>query len=298
MSAFPLLITCLLLGVFMARIANPPPTLAGGLNWWVINIALPALVLDTVPTLRLQWNLWFLIVAMWLMFACSWALFAWLGKLFNWSHGRVGALTLTCGLSNTAFMGFPMIEALRGKEGLGYAIVADQLGCFVMLALGGALVTAIYSGGRVDSKSVARRVLTFPAFMAFIAGLIAGAWGGWPAGVEPILSRISSTLTPLALFSVGLQMQFRYASGQVGAATLGVAYKLALAPLGIYLLGAAFGISGLALAIGVLQAAMAPMISAAILADQNNLEPKLANLTLIAGIVLSLGSVPLINSLL
>jgi predicted permease len=55
----------------------------------------------------------------------------------------------------------------------------------------------------------------------------------------------------------------------------------------------ATGISGLMLTIGVLQAAMAPMISAAILADQHNLEPPLANTILGIGILLSLVSVPL-----
>jgi malate permease and related proteins len=52
------------------------------------------------------------------------------------------------------------------------------------------------------------------------------------------------------------------------------------------------------LAIGVLQAAMGPMITAAILADQNRLDPPLANTVLGAGILLSLLTVPLINYLL
>jgi predicted permease len=43
---------------------------------------------------------------------------------------------------------------------------------------------------------------------------------------------------------------------------------------------------------------MAPMISAAILADQYDLEPALANTVLGAGIVLSLLTVPLANMLL
>ena len=43
---------------------------------------------------------------------------------------------------------------------------------------------------------------------------------------------------------------------------------------------------------------MAPMISAAILAEQNDLEPQLANTVLGIGIVLSLVTVPLADSLL
>jgi predicted permease len=50
--------------------------------------------------------------------------------------------------------------------------------------------------------------------------------------------------------------------------------------------------------VGVLQAGMAPMISAAILADEYDLDPTLANTILSAGIVLSLISIPLGNWLL
>ena len=79
---------------------------------------------------------------------------------------------------------------------------------------------------------------------------------------------------------------------------LGLGWKLLLAPLLCLALGAAAGVGGLVLTVGVLQAAMAPMVSAAILADEYELEPTLANTMLGAGIVLSLVTVPLGNLLL
>ncbi|MEL0027587.1 MAG: AEC family transporter, partial [Perlucidibaca sp.] len=63
-------------------------------------------------------------------------------------------------------------------------------------------------------------------------------------------------------------------------------------------LGTVLGMHGLLLSIAVLQTAMAPMISAAILADQHGLEPDLANAILGTGILLSLLTVPLWNSVL
>jgi len=298
MSAYLLLIVCLLLGVLVARAMRPPPPLATGLNWWVINIALPALVLHLIPQLHFTLDMWFLIASMWLVFAASWALFAMIGKLLHWSRGRIGALTLVCGLGNTAFIGYPMIEALRGQPGLALAAVADQPGCFVMLAVGGAIVTAVYSGGRIHAGEIAKRVLLFPSFLALLVGILVGTLGGWPGFVDSILTRIGDSLVPLALFSVGLQVRLQLAPGHLGAAAFGLIYKLALAPLFIYALGVALGIGELTLAISVLQAAMAPMISATILAEQHNLEPRLANLVLVVGIVLSFVTVPLIDSCL
>jgi predicted permease len=66
-----------------------------------------------------------------------------------------------------------------------------------------------------------------------------------------------------------------------------------VAPLVCLGLGVASRVHGLPLTIGVLQSAMAPMISAAILADEYDLDPPLTHGLLGAGIALSLVTVPL-----
>jgi predicted permease len=116
--------------------------------------------------------------------------------------------------------------------------------------------------------------------------------------LEGVLAPIGATLTPLALFSVGLQFKFHPGQRQLGAAGWGLGWKLLLAPLACWAMGKAAGVGGLVLTVGVLQAAMAPMVSAAILADEYELEPALANTVLGAGIALSLLTVPLGNLLL
>lgn len=298
MSALLLLVACLGLGVLVARIAHPPATLPQGLNWWVINVALSALVLHLIPTLQFDWQFWFLSASMWLVFLGAWAVFATLGRALHWSRGRIGALTLVCGLGNTAFIGYPMIEVLRGREGLKLALVADQLGCFLALAIGGTIVAAAYSGRSASAKAVTRRVLTFPPFVSLVVGILAALLGGWPQPVDAILDRLGATLVPIALFSVGLQFRLQFQRGQGGALALALGWKLALAPLVVWIVGLAMGVSDAILTVAVLESAMAPMISAAILAEQNDLEPQLASTVLGIGIVLSLVTVPLANYLL
>ncbi|HTE40661.1 MAG TPA: AEC family transporter [Steroidobacteraceae bacterium] len=297
MTSYSLLILCLFLGIATARLIGKGPALATSLNWWVLNIALPATVLHLTPTIRFSWDMWFLIASMWLVFACAWALFAIVGASRGWSRGRIGALTLVCGLGNTSFIGYPMIEALRGKDALALAVVADQAGVFLMLAIGGALVTSIYASNRpqLHALQVAKRVASFPAFIALVIGLIVGASSAWPPFVDTVLQRLGDTLVPLALFSVGLQVRWELQRAHLGAAAVALSYKLILAPLIVYGLGIAIGISGLSLIVAVLQSAMAPMISATILAEQHDLEPRLANFILTLGIVLSFVTVPIWN---
>ncbi|HEV8330558.1 MAG TPA: AEC family transporter [Steroidobacteraceae bacterium] len=298
MAALLLLVACLVLGALVARIVHPPATLSQGLNWWVINIALSALVLHLIPKLRFDWQFWFLVAAMWLVFLGAWAVFATLGRALQWSRARIGALTLVCGLGNTSFIGFPMIEALHGREGVKLALVADQLGCFLALAIGGTIVAALYSGKSARAADVTRKVLLFPPFVSLVVGVAAALLGGWPQPVDAIFDRVGATLVPIALFSVGLQFRLQFQRDQATALVLALGWKLALAPLLIWLGGLAIGVSGAILTIAVLQSAMAPMISATILAEQNELEPQLANSVLGIGIVLSLVTVPLADSLL
>ncbi len=298
MGALLMLFVCLLLGVLVARFARPPTGMVHGLNWWVINVALPALVLELIPKLRFDPQLWFLVAATWVVFGGAWLLFGTLGPRWGWSRQRIGALILVCGLGNTSFMGYPMMQALHGEAGLSLAVVADQLGCFPLLASVGIVVASLYAGRAPDPGFIVRRIVTFPAFVSLLLGVLVGLAGGWPPALDAVFGPIGATLTPLALFSVGLQFRLRPGRGQVLAAGLGLGWKLVLAPLLCWGLGVAAGVDGLVLTVGVLQAAMAPMVSAAILADEYALEPALANTVLGAGIVLSLATVPLGNLLL
>jgi predicted permease len=298
MTAFALLIVCLLLGMAVNRYARPPIGLAAGLNWWLINVALPAMILELVPRLQFDLHLIYLVLSQWLVFGLAWLLFAALGRRLRWSRARIGALILVAGLGNTSFIGYPLVEALRGRDGLALAVIADQGGCFIALAVGGVVVSALYSGQQPKLARVVRRVLLFPAFVALVTGIVVGALGGWPAVIDEVLQRVAQTLTPLALFVVGLRFHLHLGRDRMTAVGAGVVYKLLLIPALVFGLGLLCGVHGLPLTIAVLQSAMAPMVSAAILADQHNLDPPVANTLLGAGTLLSFVTVPLWNLVL
>lgn len=293
MSAFLLLGVSLLLGLVMPRLVALPHNMAASLNAWILNIALPALVLTQIPHLQLQPSLLFAAASPWVVFIGSALLFAWIGKRRGWSRATIGAVTLTCGLGNTAYIGIPLIEALRGHEALGTAVVADQLGSFLALSSVGLATAAYYAGQRVTAKQMALKVLFFPSFIALMVGAVVGGLGGWPPMLESLLKNLAQTLTPLALFSVGLQFKAAELRQDMDALMLGLSWKLLLAPVVVALLGWAFGVPVLSWTIGILQASMAPMITAGILATSNGLNPPLANRIVSIGILLSFLSVPL-----
>ncbi|MBK9072591.1 MAG: AEC family transporter [Myxococcales bacterium] len=294
---------CLLLGMAVARWGKAPVGMAAALHWWIIYVALPAVTLALVPRLRLSWELWYLAASQWLVLgvAVIWVSLA--SRRLGWTRARTGCIMLVAGLSNTSFLGFPMIEALRGGASLPLAVVADQAGAFLALAIGGTMIAATFATGdatspRPTGAQIARRVATFPPFLALVAGVVVGLAGGWPPQLAEVFARLGGTLSPLALFSVGLHFKLRLRREQAFAVAAALAYKLALAPALVWSVGMALGLGGELLAIATLQAAMSPMISATIVADKHGLDPDTANTVLGFGIVASIATLPLINALL
>jgi predicted permease len=289
-----LLFTAALLAIatVVRRATDIADSLADSLNWWVLKVALPAMALELLPTLHLRPSLWFVVAAQWFLFLLGAFLCRWLGPRLGWTRERIGAVTLLATLSNTAFLGLPLLDALRGSDAVSLGLLADQLGCFIALVVGGAVVTAAYSGDRTSVPEIARRLLSFPAFPGVIIGLIVGALGGWPEAVPPILHRVSQTMAPLALFSVCLRFRLHARADERPAIALTLAWKLGLMPLIVWLAGRALQIQGLTLTVGVLQAAMPSMFATAIIIRQHGFEAEMADTTLSVGMLLCFATVP------
>ncbi|MCJ8163481.1 AEC family transporter [Pontibacter sp. E15-1] len=289
MSSIILLVGCLALGLLLQKVRAFPINSPLVLNQFIIYISLPALALYFIPEIVLGRAVLVPVGVAWICFAAS-ALFFWtLGKMFGWSRKLVGCLILTAGLGNTSFIGFPVIEALYGAEGLKTAILIDQPGTFVVLSTFGVALAAIFSKGQPDVKAITRKVLLFPPFLCFFLALLLNVLHiSFPDEIKDVLQRLGSTVTPLALVSVGMQLRIERRSRHWGFLVLGLTFQLVLAPLLIYLLYVkGMRISGRLAQISVLEAAMAPMISASIVAASYGLKPRLANMMVGIGIPLS-----------
>ena len=294
MSAFLLLITCPALGWLFARRGWMPTGTHAVINAWLLRVAFPALVLEQIP--RLQWDstLLFAAATPWIVILGAATLIPLVGRRLGWSRASIGALVLTCGLGNTAFIGLPMIQALAGPQALGPALLSDQVGSFLALSTAGVTLAALYAGDRIEPRELLRRLMRFPPFIALVlALLVRQIFGGWPEPVSFVLHRLGDTLTPLALFSVGLVFRFGALRGRAQLVAVGLAWKLVLAPLAAVALALVSGVGGLPMTVGVLQAAQGPMITAGILAQEHRLDPELVTLTVGLGILFSFVTAPL-----
>lgn len=311
MNAFFEIILCLGLGWGLRRRF---PSLLQYLPWlikYLIWGAIPAVALLQLSQLPLSWAWLQPVGTAWLVFGVAivgvWSLRDWL----QLDRASLGCLMLMAGLGNTSFVGFPLMQAFYGPPGLQIAVLVDQPGSFLALGTLGIWLAALHAREAEPSshplwQASLRRVLRFPPFLACVLALILNGYGLSPSGwLELLLKPLAASLAPLALFVVGLQWQLPQRSHPAAekeqaaplrrALVLGLGYQLLLAPALIFLLYRPFVASGqeLSFQVCVLEAGMAPMISAAIVAGEYGLNPQLASLMTGLGIPLSLLSVPL-----
>jgi malate permease and related proteins len=115
----------------------------------------------------------------------------------------------------------------------------------------------------------------------------------YPMWLGELLKRLGTTLVPIALVSVGYQLQLSHVRGKAFALTVGLVFKLAVAPALILLLFAgALRAEWQVLSVTVFEAAMGPMIGASIVAMEHDLDPPLVTLMVGVGIPLSFLTLP------
>ena len=293
MVNFVLLALCFGLGVLARRFRLLPDEMPRVVSSWIIWFSLPALVLRTVQKVAFDSQMLLGAASLWLTFGVIAGL-AILAVKKRWATAETaGAVALCAGLGNTVFVGFPLIEALAGKEALGPAAVVDQLGSFLALSLLAIPFATWMSGKQPSAKVLIIRVVKFPPFIAL---LLAFALRGtaMPELLDTILGRFADMLTPLALVSLGFQWDLSVFKRNSGPLAIGLVYKLLLAPLLVtgLLLISHHAISNVD-KLSILQASMAPMITAGVLALEFNLNPRLAAAMIAVGVPLSFLTVPL-----
>lgn len=286
-----LLVFCFLAGMALQRFRLTPPDAPKTLNILILYLALPAVTLQQIPRIELEWSLVYPVASSWLVFAGAWGLTTWVARpLLRLNRAETGCLILTSGLGNTSFVGFPFLLAFYGPSALQYGILTDQPGSFLILATLGVGLAARFRGQASAPRQLLGRVLRFPPFVAFVTAMLIGVTPlQLPDLALPLLEAFAGMLTPLALLSVGLQLRIERKAIPWKPLLWGLGYKLMLAPLIVWaLLSVWTAPQGLLFKVSIVESAMAPMITAAIVATDHDLSPRLANAMVGLGIPLSL----------
>jgi len=289
MINFVLIAVCIVAGMIFKSTKTIHPDAHKGINTWIIYLALPAVSFKYLPKVQWSAEMLFPILSTVLTTIGCWIFMLFYNKAKNYSARSVSSMKLASGFSNTSFIGFPLISAFYGEQYLSIAIICDQTMFFMLSTMG--IVAALRGGsksGNVSPKFVLKRLFTFPPFLGCISALILSQFIDLHFA-EPMFDKLASTVAPLALFSVGLQLKFNGWRKLIPQISTSMLYKLILTPIMVLICALIFGIKGDVAKISIFEAAMPTVLTASVIAEQFRLNTKLVNLiigiSIIAGFV-------------
>ncbi|EIP85149.1 auxin efflux carrier, putative [Burkholderia humptydooensis MSMB43] len=181
-----LVLACLVTGAALARSKRLPDNFPASLNYFVIQISLPALVLQHLHKIAFGADV-----------------------LLRLDKATVGCLTLVCGTSNTSIVGVPVVQALIGSAAVGHALVVDQAN-FIVMCTAGLVAADVYAGSATSWRGVARQLAGYRPIQAMALALLLRPVP-FPTVVEDVLAALGATLTPIAMISVGASFCVRHA---------------------------------------------------------------------------------------
>jgi predicted permease len=286
MALFVFIIGLLVIGILLQK-SDAPVDFAKSLNFFVIYVSLPATVLIQVPKIHLDLSVIWVIVTPWLLLPI--AVYAVLVMTRHYPPDVRAALLLVVPMGNTSFLGIPLVRALLGEDAIGYVLMYDQFGSFLIVSLYGSAVVARYETGKINKGVILKKLLLFPPFVFLIFALLVGEL---PWQVKPYIELLSATLVPIALISVGYSLRL---GGEIDYPlfTKAITIKLLAMPLIAFGILYATGTQPLALQTAVLESGMPSMITAGALAIASGFAPALSAALVGYGLILSLVTLPL-----
>jgi len=287
MVNFVLIAVCIIAGMLFRASKTLPADAHRGINAWIIYIALPAVSFKYLPHITWSKQLIAPVIGPIIIWLGGWVMVQIYARFRKADQATKGSLRLMSGLANTSFVGFPLVAAYLGEKYISVAIICDQI-TFLLLSTAGVVVSINASKRSALSAGVVlKRVLHFPPLLGCVGALVIPHFINITIA-EPFFDKLAATVAPMALFSIGLQLQFKGWRDEIKDISTVLLYKLILAPLlvlGVFLL---LGLKGLMPQVAIMEAAMPTLLSAGIVADEYGLNPRLSNLIIGIGIILSL----------
>jgi predicted permease len=292
MANYILIIFCISAGFIASKKGHLPPDAYKATNFFVVYFGIPALMLRYMPSVRWSSELLVVSLAPLVIWSGAWLFALAYSKIFKVDKATRAVLTVACGLENTMFFGYPLVTTFYGLNAVSTLMLFDLTNTMLFCILGIATVLKAASSEKVKLTNLAKRIFFFPGFTVCLLVLILSPFFDFSV-LNPFLDLIVPAIAPLALFSIGLQFNFKDVGHTMGHLCAGLTYKLLLAPAIILLICWQLGVKESISGVNVLLAGTPSHILACLLAGQFNLNPRLCAMMVAFGIPMALISEPL-----
>lgn len=298
LETFFLIIGLVMTGVMMRRSDLFPASTADVLNAFILNISLPAIIIISIPQLKIAPDLIYPVLIHWVLYFIHLVIILRISKALNFSKSITGCLAIVTCLGNTAFLGIPVVSGFYGEGAVAYAVLYDQLGSGIgFLFAMAVLIPKFIEGQQNNIRQILSTLLKFPPFLALIFSFILIKFPLF-GPIENFFNSLSKTLIPCAMVAVGYQMNFRMTSTDLKPIVIGLFLKLIFIPCLAIAIFRLLDRDLLSLKVSVLQAGMPPMVTAGALAMSFDLEKEISAALVGYGLLLSFLTLPFFHSLL
>jgi len=267
------------------------------LNKIVINIAIPSLIFLAIYDIDLS----ILPVVAPIPFICmlTGVLSGLIAYIFatikKYPEKTRWSILLTSAMSNSGFLGYPVVLGVFGVEGLVRAVFYD-LGSMILFIAFGVLLLLIYGG---KYTTIFRRALIFPPLWA-VALAVTLNFINFDIGflVSNILDYLSGAAIPLIMISLGLSLEFKGIKENIRAVFSVSFIKLFISPAIALSIVTILGIGGLERQVTIIGAAMPSAMLSLVLAITYDLDIETTAACIFASTLISMVTIPLILLLL
>jgi malate permease and related proteins len=292
-----------IIGVIAARFRIITETSKDGLSRLIFNVSLPLMLftnflrLDVTP--RLLSNSFIVLSVSGFMILIL-LLVSWItANIFDIKGREAAVFKAHSMFGNTIFLGFPLIHALYGEEGLLYATMYQLVSNMIMWTVG---VIVLTHGSGVSWKKNLLRVIN-PNTIAILLGLAFFIFSiKLPNLIVRPLSELGSANTWLSMLYIGAMLFFSGAGGFFSTKSIYILSfnRLLLGPA---ILIALFWLAGLMFPSGpdklvesvvILQASMPAMASVVIMARELGADDRLAVGNVFVSTIISILTLPLV----
>lgn len=192
-------------------------------------------------------------------------------------------------ISNSGFLGNPMVEGIYGSDGLLYAALFMLPVRIVMWTIG----IAVFLKGKNDK--LWKNILTHPCIVAIYVGVIIMVSGiQFPVFVEKTITGISNCNTPLSMMLIGMMLAEVNPKGLIDKTMVFyTAIRLLIIPAVVFVITAFLPIDTMLRGITVIMAGMPAPITTALLSAKYGGDEKYATGMIFLSTIFSLITLPL-----
>lgn len=203
---------------------------------------------------------------------------------------KAGSFCQSCFRFNT-YIGVAVILGSFGDEGLAYFGLLIGIVIPIINVLSVSVLiwnSGINTSHRERFGIASKALLTNPPILGCLAGLAySQLFNGFAVFIENTLQLISTVSLPLALISIGGTLSFAGVSNHLKLSSVAAVVKLCILPLIGYLFFRIFGVTGLALQVGLVFFALPTSTAIYVLSAQLNSDTELASSSIVLSTVLS-----------